>query len=113
MASIARFCCYLLFFVVFLWFECFAINLDDVTKEFIKCLLENQDSTCGISTGPLRSVPRGEHIRTRLGTSCETFLVPDIIVWDPMSFFPHRVIFCPSCDEQGVKEDLHPIRWID
>ena len=46
-------------------------------------------------------------------TSCETFLVPDIIVWDPMSFFPHRVIFCSSCDEQGVKEDLHSIRWID
>ena len=103
MASIARFCCYLLFFVVFLRFECFAINLDDATKEFIKCMLENQDATCGISTGPLRAVPRGEHIRTRLGTSCETFLVPDIIVWDPMSFFPHRVTFCPSCDEQGVK----------
>ena len=113
MAPIARFYCYLLFFVVFLQFECFAINLDDATKEFIKYMLENQDATCGILTGPLRAVPRGEHIRTRLGTCCETFLVPDIIVWDPLSFFPHRIIFCPSCDEQGVKEDLHPIRWID
>ena len=113
LVSITCFCCYLLFFVVFLWFECLAINLDDATKEFIECMLENQDATCGISTGPLCAVPRGEHIRTKLCTSRETFLVPDIIVWDPISFFPHCVISCPLCNEHGVREDLHPIRWID
>ena len=49
----------------------------------------------------------------RLGIFCQAFLVPDIILWDPMSYFPHRVVFCPSCDEEEVKEDLHPIRWMD
>ena len=106
---------YVSFFVIVLqFFECFSVNLNDATKEFINCMLENQDVTRIQSIhGPLRAVPRGEDVRTRLGISCEAFLVPDIILWDPMSFFPGRVILCPTCDEQGVKEDLHPIRWID
>ncbi len=33
-----------------------------VPKKFIKCMLDNQDATYGISTAPLRAVPRGEHI---------------------------------------------------
>ena len=102
----------LLFVVLSSLFGCFAVRVDEAAKTFIKYLLENQDATYCISTGPLRAVPRGEHIR-RLGISCESFLVPDVILWDSMSFFPDRIIFCPSCNEQGVKEDLHPIRWID
>lgn len=113
MAIVARPCGYLLFFVGVLLFGCFAENLDDATKEFIKCVIENHDATIGILTGPLRAVPHGQHTRTRLGYSCRAFLVPDVILWDPMAYFPHRVIFCPTCDEQEVKEDLHPIRWID
>ena len=50
--------------VGFLFFGCIGVNLDDATKEFIKCMLENHDATIGILTGPLRAVPRGQHIRT-------------------------------------------------
>ena len=64
MASIACFCCYLLFFVVFLQFECFAINLDDATKEFIKCMLENQDATCGICDPPRENRDKGDSTLT-------------------------------------------------
>jgi hypothetical protein len=57
MATIARICgCHLLFVVVFFSVGCFAIDLDEATKEFIKCMLDNQDATYGISTGPLRAV---------------------------------------------------------
>lgn len=85
MAIVARPCGYLLFFAGFLFFGCFGVNLDDATKEFIKCMLEDHDATIGIFTGPLRAVPRGQHIRTRLGYSCRAFLVPDV---GPDGLFP-------------------------
>ena len=55
---VAIFC----FFIVFYSVGCFAVDLDEATKAFIKCMLDNQDATYGISTGQLRAVPRGEHI---------------------------------------------------
>ena len=37
---------YVSFFVILLeFFACFSVNLDDATKEFINCMLENQDVT--------------------------------------------------------------------
>ena len=73
----------------------------------------NQDATYGISTGPLRAVPRGEHLRTRLGNSPEAFLIPDVMLWDPLFYFPELDLCCPVCTRKGLKEVLHPIRWKD
>ena len=93
---------------------CFAIKPDQPTKQFIQVVLENQNKEGSpISVGPFRAIPRGQHIRARLGVCAEAFLVPDVMLWDPLSYFPELFLFCPSCDEQGKREYLHPIRWKD
>ena len=93
---------------------CFAIKPDQPTKQFIQVVLENQNKEGSpILVGPFRAIPRGQHIRARLGVCAEAFLVPDVMLWDPLSYFPELFLFCPSCDEQGKREYLHPIRWKD
>ena len=93
---------------------CFAIKPDQPTKQFIQVVLENQNKEGSpISIGPFRAIPQGQHIRARLGVCAEAFLVPDVMLWDPLSYFPELFLFCPSCDEQGKREYLHPIRWKD
>lgn len=55
------------------------------------------------------------HMVSTSGADCNSFQrisVPDVM-WDLMSQFSHRVIFCLSCDQPEVKENLHPIGRID
>lgn len=70
------------------------------------------ENMCAVAV-PLRAFPRGDYLWTRLGESCEAFLVPDILFWDPTFYFPECALLCPSCEEQGLFEQLHPIRWKD
>jgi hypothetical protein len=92
----------------------FASNIDEMAKEFIQYLLENQSNDDGLSyTDPIRAIPRGTRIRNRLGLSPSAFLVQDIILWDPLLVFPELSLSCPSCVEHGLRESLRPIRWKD
>ncbi|KAJ7353725.1 hypothetical protein OS493_032595 [Desmophyllum pertusum] len=92
-------------------FGCIAVNIDGATQAFIKAMLE-RENMCAVAV-PLRAFPRGDYLWTRLGESCEAFLVPDILFWDPTFYFPECALLCPSCEEQGLFEQLHPIRWKD
>ena len=92
---------------------CCAVILDEPTKSFIQIVLENAEKEgTYISTGPFRAFPRGQYIRTGVGESPMAFLVPDVILWDPLSLFPDLFLFCPSCDVHN-REYLHATRWKD
>lgn len=71
-----------------------------------------REGVCAL-TEPIRAFPRGDYLRNALGNTCEGFLVPDILFWDPTLYFSGLVLRCPSCEEQGLFEQLHPIRWKD
>ena len=91
-----------------------AVNIDETTKEFVQFVIETQNNHGGCILNELsRAIPRGEQIRAKLGCCPEAFLVPDIVLWEPLVYFPHLSLTCPSCFEVGVKECLHPIRWKD
>jgi hypothetical protein len=76
--------------------RCFASNIDEMAKEFIQYLLENQSNDDGLSyTDPIPAIPRGTRIRNRLGLSPSAFLVQDIILWDPLLVFPELSLSCP------------------
>ena len=101
-------------FIVLILFSlsgCKAVNINRATQAFIQAMLQRED-ICTV-TGPIRAVPRGDYLRTKLGDSCEAFLVPDILFWDPTFYFPGVTLLCPSCEEQGLFEEVHPIRWKD
>ena len=91
--------------------NCYAVNTDKITKKFIQLVIETHN---GCISGELsKAIPRGEQIRARLGLSPEAFLVPDIVLWEPLSYFHSLSLICPSCLEIGVNELLRPIRWKD
>ena len=101
-------------FIVLILFSlsgCKAVNIDRATQAFIQAMLQ-RENICTL-TGPIRAVPRGDYLRTKLGDSCEAFLVPDILFWDPTFYFPGVTLLCPSCEDQGLFEEVHPIRWKD
>ena len=75
-----------------------AVNIDRATPDFIQAMLQ-RESICTV-TGPICAVPRGVYLRTRLGDSCEAFLVPDILLWDQTFYFPGVTFLCLSCEEQ-------------
>lgn len=92
----------------------FAVNTDEITKKFIQLVIETQGQDGGFfSLELIRAIPRGEQIRARLGACPEAFLIPDIVLWEPLAYFTHLSLFCPSCAEIGVQESLRPIRWKD
>lgn len=94
--------------------SCTAVNTDEVTKKFIQLVIETHNNHDGcISSELSRGIPRGEQIIRRLGISPDAFLVPGIILWEPLAYFPHLSLICPSCFEVGVNEPLRPIRWKD
>ena len=78
------------------------------TQAFIQAMLQ-REGVCAV-TEPIRAFPRGDYLRNALGNTCEGFLVPDILFWDPTLYFSGLVLRCPSCEEQGLFEQLHPIR---
>ena len=91
-------------------FNSSAVNIDDTTKEFVQFVIETQNNHGGCILNELsRVIPRGEQIRAKLGRCPEAF----IVLWEPLVYFPHLSLTCPSCFEVGVKECLHPIRWKD
>ena len=91
--------------------NCYAVNTDEITKKFIQLVIETHNGC--ISSELSKAIPRGEQIRARLGLSPEAFLVPDIVLWEPLSYFHSLSLICPSCLEIGVNELLRPIRWKD
>ena len=108
-----------------LWFSlfflvCFTpgsslVKLNKETKEFIRLVIENSNGqVICFSSGPVRAIPRGTRVRNAVGDSPSAFLVPDILLWDPLLHFPELVLLCPSCDEKNTtQETLKPIRWKD
>ena len=91
-----------------------SVKVDEETKAFIRLVIEtsNGEAFC-FSSGPVRAIPRGTRVRRAVGCSPKAFLVPDILLWDPLSFFPELILLCPSCQEKNIEEYLHPIRWKD
>ena len=89
----------------------FAVIVNRETQAFIQAMLQ-REGVCAV-TEPIRAFPRGDYLRNALGNTCEGFLVPDILFWDPTLYFSGLVLRCPSCEEQGLFEQLHPIRWKD
>ena len=39
--------------------------------------------------------------------------MPDVLLWDPLAYFPELILLCPTCESNSVQEILHPIRWKD
>ena len=76
---------------------CIAVNINRATQVFIQAMLQRENTWT--VTGPIRAVPRGDYLRTKLGDSCEAFLVPDMLFWDPTFYFPSVTFLCPSCEE--------------
>ena len=94
--------------------NCLLMNLDGETKTFIRLVLENCHKEASfLCNGPVSAVPRGAHVRTAVGSSSRSFLLPDVWVWDPLSHFPDKILLCPSCNDKNIHEALHPIRWKD
>ena len=86
----------------------FAVIVNRETQAFIQAMLQ-REGVCTL-TKPIR----GDYLRNALGNTCEGFLVPDILFWDlTLFFFFGLVLRCLSCEEQGLFEQLHPIRWKD
>ena len=65
--------------------NCSAVNTDEIMKKFIQLVIETHNGC--ISSELSKAIPRGEQIRARLGLSPEAFLVPDIVLWEPLSYF--------------------------
>ena len=90
------------------------VKLNKETKEFIQLVIENSNGqVICFSSGPIRAIPRGTRVKNAVGDSPSAFLVPDILLWDPLLLFPALVLLCPSCDEKNTQETLSPIRWKD
>lgn len=91
-----------------------SVKVDEETKAFIRLVIENSngEAFC-FSSGPIRAIPHGTRVRRAVGCSPRAFLVPDILLWDPLSYFPELVLLCPSCQEKNIEEHLHPICWKD
>ena len=80
----------------------FAVIVNRETQAFIQAMLQ-REGVCAV-TEPIRAFPRGDYLRNALGNTCEGFLVPDILFWDPTLYFSGLVLRCPSCEEQGLFE---------
>ncbi|XP_067025755.1 uncharacterized protein [Acropora muricata] len=94
--------------------SCLLMNLDGETKTFIHLVLENCHKEASfLCNGPVSAVPRGARVRTAVGSSSRSFLLPDVLVWDPLSHFSDKILLCPSCNDKNIHEALHPIRWKD
>ena len=89
----------------------FAIIMNRETQAFIQAMLQ-REGVCAL-TKLIRAFPHGDYLWNALSNMCEGFLVPDILFWDPALYFSGLVLRCPSCEEQGLFEQLHPIRWKD
>ena len=79
----------------------FVVIVNRETQAFIQAMLQ-REGVCAL-TKPIRAFPRGDYLRNALGNTCEGFLVPDILFWDPTLLFFWG----------GLFEQLHPIRWKD
>lgn len=100
--------------LVYLLPSLLSVKVDEETKVFIRLFIENcnRDEVC-VSIGPVHAILCGTRIRKAVGCSPRAFLVPDILLWDPLTYFPEVILFCPSCLEKNVQEHLHPIRCKD
>ena len=87
-------------------------NINETAEVIISFMLENHSDKDGfIYTALIRAIPHETQIRNRLGVFPSEFLVPDVILWDPLVLFPQFLFNCPSCYDQGLRERLRAIRW--
>ena len=102
------------FFLVCLTTRSSLVKVNKETKEFIRLVIENSNrQVICFSSGPVRAIPRGTRVKNAVGDSPSAFLVPDVLLWDPLLHFPELVLLCPSCDETNTQETLNLIRWKD
>ena len=52
-------------------------------------------------------------VKNAVGYSPSAFLVPDVLLWDPLFHFPEVVLLCLSYNVTNTQETLNPIRWKD
>ena len=105
---------FFLFFLVCLPSLSSEVKVNKETKEFIRLVIENSSrQVICFSSGPVSAIPRGARVKNAVGDPPSAFLVPDILLWDPLLHFPELVLLCPSCDEKNTQETLNPIRWKD
>ena len=71
--------------IVFIITSCLSVKVDEERKVFIRLVIKNgnKESTC-FSNGPVHAFPRGTRIRNIVGCSPRAFLVPDVLLWDPL-----------------------------
>ena len=90
------------------------VKVNKETKEFIRLVIENSNGqVICFSSGPVSAIPRETRVKNAVGDSPSAFLVPDILLWDPLLHFSELVLLCPSCDEKNTQETLSAIRWKD
>lgn len=86
------------FFLVCLTTRSSLVKVNKETKEFIRLVIENSNrQVICFSSGPVRAIPRGTRVKNAVGDSPSAFLVPDVLLWDPLLHFPELVLLCPSC----------------
>ena len=84
--------------------SCLTIKVDQETKAFIRLVIENSKKEASfLCNGPVSAIPRGTRVRNIVGSSPKAFLVPDVLVWDPLSHFPDKILLCPSCNDKTFK----------
>ena len=80
----------------------FVVIVNRETQAFIQAMLQ-REGVCAL-TEPIRAFPRGDYLRNALGNTCEGFLVPDILFWDPTFLFFWGGGDClSSCIQSGGK----------
>ena len=103
-----------LFFLVCLTPPSSLVKVNKETKDFIRLVIENSNGqVICFSRGPVRAIPRGTRVKNAVDDSDSAFLVPDILLWDPLLHFPELVLLCPSYGEKNTQGTLNPIRWKD
>ena len=85
------------FFLVCLTTRSSLVKVNKETKEFIRLVIENSNrQVICFSSGPVRAIPRGTRVKNAVGDSPSAFLVPDVLLWDPLLHFPELVLLCPT-----------------
>ena len=74
--------------------SCLTIKVDQEMKAFIRLVIENSKKEASfLCNGPVSVIPRGTRVRNIVGSSSRAFLVPDVLVWDPLLHFLDKILF--------------------
>lgn len=100
---------FFLFFLVCLPSLSSEVKVNKETKEFIRLVIENSSGqVICFSSGPVSAIPRGARVKNAVGDSPSAFLVPDILLWDPLLHFPELVLLCPHAMRKILKRPSTP-----